>query len=71
MVAASTAAHPTTDWRDETEDRARHPSTWWLHLILNFEPWIRMSLSDSKLTWQSYRALWNVKVNAKNGHFLN
>ena len=48
MAVATTAGHPTTDWRDETEGWERHPSTWWVHSILNFEPW--MSLRDSKFT---------------------
>ena len=61
-AAATKAAHPTTDVRDETEAGGRPPSTWWFHLLLNFEPW--MSLSDSK--WQSYRPLWTVKVNTFN-----
>ena len=49
MAAATTEAHPTTDWRDETEGLGRHPNAWLFRSILNFQPW--MSLSDSKLTF--------------------
>jgi hypothetical protein len=44
MAAATTAAHLTTDCREETDDKGRHPSTWWFHSILDFE-----SVSVSKI----------------------
>jgi transposase len=37
MAAAITTGHPTSNWRDETQDWCRHPSTWRLHPVLNFE----------------------------------
>ena len=46
IATATTAVHPTTNWRDNMEGWGRHPSTWRLHPILNFEP---LSLSDSQL----------------------
>ena len=53
MAVATTAAHSTTG--GETEGWGRHPSTWWFHSILNFEPW--MSIDVFQVKWQSYRAL--------------
>jgi hypothetical protein len=50
MAAATTAAHPATGGMRQCW--GRHPRTWWLHLILNFEPW--MSLSDSKFTFYKW-----------------
>jgi hypothetical protein len=37
MAAAITTRHPTSNWRDETQGLGRHPSTWGLHPVLNFE----------------------------------
>ena len=37
MAAAITTGHPTSNWRDETQGLGRHPSTWGLHPVLNFE----------------------------------
>jgi hypothetical protein len=37
MAAAITTGHPTSNWRDETQGWGRHPSTWGLHLVLNFK----------------------------------
>jgi hypothetical protein len=37
MAAAITTGHPTSNWRDETQGWGRHPSTWGLHSVLNFE----------------------------------
>jgi hypothetical protein len=37
MAAAITTGHPTSTWRDETRGWGRHPSTWGLHPVLNFE----------------------------------
>ena len=37
MAAAITTGHPTSNWRDETQGLVRHPSTWGLHPVLNFE----------------------------------
>ena len=45
IAAAITTGHPTSNWRDETQGWARHPNTWELHPVLNFEQW--MSSSDS------------------------
>jgi hypothetical protein len=45
MATANTAAHPTTDWRDQTKGLDRHSSTWWIHSTLNFEPWMSLSYS--------------------------
>ena len=45
IAAAITTGHPTSYWRDETQGWARHPNTWELHPVLNFEQW--MSSSDS------------------------
>jgi hypothetical protein len=33
MAAAITTGHPTSNWRDETQGRGRHPSTWGLHPV--------------------------------------
>jgi hypothetical protein len=49
MAAAITTRHPTSNWRDETQGWGRHPSTWVLHLVLNFEQY--MSSSDSYVTY--------------------
>ena len=45
IAAAITTGHPTSNWRDERQGWARHPNTWELHQLLNFEQW--MSSSDS------------------------
>jgi hypothetical protein len=37
MAAAITTGHPKSNWRDETQGWGRHPSTWELHPVLNFE----------------------------------
>jgi hypothetical protein len=37
MAAAITTGHLTSNWRDETQGWSRHPSTWGLHPVLNFE----------------------------------
>jgi hypothetical protein len=37
MAAAITTGHPKSNWRDETQGLGRHPSTWRLHPVLNFE----------------------------------
>jgi hypothetical protein len=37
MAAATIAAHPSTDWRDETVGWGLHPNTWWFYSILRFE----------------------------------
>ena len=37
MATAITTGHPTSNCRDETQDWGRHPSTWGLHPVLNFE----------------------------------
>jgi hypothetical protein len=37
MAAAITTGHPMSNWRDETQGWGRHPSTWGLHPVLNFE----------------------------------
>jgi hypothetical protein len=37
MAAAITTGHPTSNWRDEMQGWGRHPSTWGLHPVLNFE----------------------------------
>jgi hypothetical protein len=37
MAAAITTGHPTSNWKDEAQGRCRHPSTWGLHPVLNFE----------------------------------
>jgi hypothetical protein len=37
MAVAITTGHPTFNCRDETQGWDRHPSTWGLHPVLNFE----------------------------------
>jgi hypothetical protein len=37
MAAAITTGHPTSNWRDERQGWGRHPSTWGIHPVLNFE----------------------------------
>ena len=51
IATATTTVHPTTNWRDNTEDWGLHPSTWRLQPILNFEP---LSLSDSQLVFSKW-----------------
>jgi hypothetical protein len=72
IATATTAVHPTTNWRDNTEGWGLHPSTWRLHPILNFEP---LALSDSQLVfskWNDNRIVhyellsWLIKMNIFN-----
>jgi hypothetical protein len=66
MAASITTGHPTSNWRDETQSWDHHPNTWGLHPVLNFEQLdvVMWFISDVlKMKWQSYRAVWTVKVN--------
>jgi hypothetical protein len=65
MAAAITTGHPTSDWRDETQGWARHPSTW--GVTPSTELWtiyvVKWFISDIlKWKWQCYRPFWTGKV---------
>ena len=51
IATATTAVHPTTNWKDNTDGWGLHPSTWRVHPILNVEP---LSLSDSQLVFSKW-----------------